>query len=70
MKAKYKQLDKGSEYLLYSIGLDRNDDEGHVSEFGFGTPGEDGGDLNFKESAKLELIERDEELRKAAAAME
>ena len=58
---KYKQLDKGREYLLYSIGLDRNDDEGSVSEFGYGTPGEDGEDLNFKESARLDLIERDEE---------
>lgn len=65
---KYKQLDKGREYLLYSIGLDRNDDEGSVSEFGYGTPGEDGEDLNFKESARLDLIERDEELKEAAEA--
>lgn len=65
---KYKQLDKGSEYLLYSIGLDRNDDEGRVSEYGYGTPDEDGEDLNFKEAAKLDLIERDEELKEAAAA--
>lgn len=65
---KYRQLDKGKDYWLYSIGLDRNDDEGRVSEFGYGTPDEDGEDLNFKESAKLDLIERDEELREAAAA--
>ena len=62
----YKQLDNGNDYWLYSIGFDRNDDEGQVGEFGYASTSE-GEDLNFKESAKLNLIERDQELIEAAA---
>ena len=59
---KYQITDNGADYLLYSIGYDRNDDGGRVSEFGYGTPDEEGEDLNFREGARLDRIERDEEL--------
>ncbi len=64
---RYEQTDSGKDYWLYSFGYDRNDDQGRVSEFGYGTPGDEGEDLNLKEAAKQELIERDKELKKAAA---
>lgn len=64
----YQQLDNGKDYLLYSMGLDRNDDEGRVSEFGYGNPGEEGEDLNLREAARLDRIEREQDQLDAAEA--
>ena len=60
---KYRPIDDSKDYLLYSVWLNRIDDQGQLSVLGYG--GHSSSDLNFKEAAKLSLVQRDTDLEEA-----
>ena len=59
---RYEAIDGGKDYLLYSVGLNQQDDGGELSDAGYATPAEDAGDLNLKEATRLDRVERDAEI--------
>jgi len=67
---KYRLIENGNDYCLYSIGFDREDDNGKLSEWGYGSTGDDGTDLNFREEAMVALKERDAEIEEADLQLE
>ncbi len=70
---KYRPVDDGQDYLLYSVGFNRQDDQGLLHESGYGYGSANSGqstDLNFKAGARLDREERDMELAEAEAEKE
>jgi len=64
---KYEALSSGSDYLLYSVGFNQQDDGGKLHDLGYSFPYPDEvGDLNFRQAACLDHLERDTELAKQA----
>jgi hypothetical protein len=59
---KYRPVNDSKDYLLYSVGPDRKDNQGRLGDFGFGQASTD---LNFKEAAKMSVLERDDEIAEA-----
>lgn len=62
---KYEAINDASNYLLYSVGFNQQDDGGKLHELGYPMPRPDEvGDLNFRLAARLDHLERDTELAK------
>ena len=63
---KYRALKGGSEYLLYSIGINQQDDDGKIHDFIYEhaalvSSRDEVGDLNFRESVRQRRLEREVE---------